>query len=51
MFKYQGRTVLVRVSTASMKHHDQNTMTKMQVGEEKLYLTYTSVLLFIAEGS
>ena len=29
-----------------MKHHGQK-----QVGEEKLYLAYTSTLLFIIEGS
>ena len=28
-----------------------NTMTKKQVGEEKVYLAYTSTLLFITEGS
>ena len=28
-----------------------NTVTKMQVGEERVYLAYTSVLLFIIKGS
>ena len=26
-------------------------MTKKQVGEERVYLTYTSILLFITEGT
>jgi hypothetical protein len=38
--------VLVRVSIPA-----QNIMTKMQVGEERVYLTYTSTLLFITKGS
>lgn len=29
----------------------QNTMTKKQVWEERAYLAYTSILLFIIEGS
>ena len=29
----------------------QNTMTKKQVGKERVYLPYTSLLLFIIEGS
>jgi hypothetical protein len=38
--------VLVRVTIAMMKHHDQK-----QLGEEKVYLAYTSTLLSIIEGS
>lgn len=38
--------VLVRVSIVSVKH-----MTKKQVGEEKVYSTYTSTLMFITKGS
>jgi hypothetical protein len=43
-----------------MKHHDclsqgfyscTNIMTKMQVGKERVYLAYTSTLLFITKGS
>jgi len=37
---------LIRGSIALMKCHDQK-----QVGEERVYLTYTSTLLFIAKGS
>jgi hypothetical protein len=29
----------------------QNTMTKKQVGEERVYLAYTFIELFISEGS
>ena len=36
---------LIRVSTASVKHYDQN-----QVGEERVYLAYMSTLLFITRG-
>ena len=39
--------VLVRVSAAARKHHDQ----KKQVGEERVYSSYTSILLFINKGS
>jgi hypothetical protein len=38
--------VLVRVCTPA-----QNIMTKKQVGEERVYLAYTSKLLFITKGS
>jgi hypothetical protein len=38
-------TVLVRVSIPA-----QNIMTKKQVGEEKVYSAYTSILLFITKG-
>jgi hypothetical protein len=38
--------VLVRVSIPT-----QNIMTKKQVGEERVYSTYTSTLLFITKGS
>jgi hypothetical protein len=38
--------VLVRVSIPG-----QNIMTKKQVGEERVYLAYTSILLFITKGS
>jgi hypothetical protein len=37
-------TVLVRVSIPG-----QNIMTKNQVGEERVYLAYTSTLLFITK--
>jgi hypothetical protein len=39
-------TVLVRVSIPG-----QNIMTKKQVGEERVYSAYTSILLFITKGS
>jgi hypothetical protein len=39
-------TVLVRVSIPI-----QNIMTKKQVGEEKVYSAYTSILLFITKES
>jgi hypothetical protein len=39
-------TVLVRVSIPA-----QNIMTKKQVGEERVYSAYTSILLFITKGS
>jgi hypothetical protein len=39
-------SVLVRVSIPA-----QNIMTKKQVGEERVYLAYTSILLFITKGS
>jgi hypothetical protein len=38
--------VLVRVSIPG-----QNIMTKKQVGEERVYLAYASILLFITKGS
>lgn len=38
--------VLVRVSIAMMKHHDQK-----QIGEEMVYLAYTSTPQFITKGS
>jgi hypothetical protein len=38
--------VLVRVSIPG-----QNVMTKKQVGEERVYSAYTSILLFITKGS
>jgi hypothetical protein len=38
--------VLVRVSIPA-----QNIMTKKQVGEERVYSAYTSILLFITKGS
>lgn len=38
--------VLVRVSNAAVK-----LLTKIQVGEERVYLTYTSIQMFIIEGS
>jgi hypothetical protein len=38
--------VLVRVSIPG-----QNIMTKNQVGEERVFSTYTSTLLFITKGS
>jgi hypothetical protein len=40
------RPVLVRVSIPA-----QNIMTKKQVGEERIYSSYTSALLFITKGS
>jgi hypothetical protein len=39
-------SVLVRVTIAVMKHHDQN-----QVGEEKVYSIYTSTSQLIIKGS
>jgi hypothetical protein len=39
-------SVLVRVSIPG-----QNIMTKKQVGEKRVYLAYTSILLFITKGS
>jgi hypothetical protein len=42
----QGETVLIRVASAMIKHHDQK-----QLGEERVYLAYTSTALFIMEGS
>jgi hypothetical protein len=39
-------SVLVGVSNPA-----QNTMTKKQVGEERVYSAYTSTLLFITKGS
>lgn len=36
--------VLVRVSIVATKHHDQR-----QGAEERVYLTYTYILLFISE--
>jgi hypothetical protein len=42
----QKHTVLVRVCITA-----QNIMTKKQVGEEKVYPSYTSTLLFITKGS
>jgi hypothetical protein len=41
-----GVTVLVTVSIPT-----QNIMTKKQVGEENIYSTYTSTLLFNTKGS
>jgi hypothetical protein len=38
--------VLVGVPIAVMKHNDRK-----QVGEKRVYLAYTSTLLFIIEGS
>jgi hypothetical protein len=38
--------VLVRVSIATTKHHGHK-----QVGEEKVYSAYTSILLFSIKGS
>ena len=38
--------VLVRVSTAAINHHDQK-----QAGQERVYLAYTSTVLFIIGGS
>lgn len=38
--------VLVRVSMAAMKHHDQT-----QLGEERVYLAYSSASLDFTEGS
>jgi hypothetical protein len=43
-FRKQGN--LVRVSIP-----EQNTMTKKQVGKERVYSAYTSTLLFITKGS
>jgi hypothetical protein len=40
------RCVLVRVSIAAMKHHDQK-----QVREERVYLAYIFIALFIIKGS
>ena len=50
-FSYSNKTnteewVLVRLLLLQW-----NTMTKKQVGEERVYLAYTSTLLFITEGS
>jgi hypothetical protein len=39
-------SVLVRVSIPA-----QNITTKKQIGEERVYLAYTSALLFITKGS
>jgi hypothetical protein len=39
-------SVLVRLSIPG-----QNIMTKKQVGEERVYSAYTSILLFITKGS
>ena len=39
-------SVLVRVIIAAMKHHDQS-----KFGEERVYLAYTSISLFIIEES
>jgi hypothetical protein len=44
--KLLRRSVLVRVSIPA-----QNIMTKKQVGEEKVYSSYISTLLFITKGS
>jgi hypothetical protein len=41
-----SHVVLVKVSIAALK-----TITKKQVGEKGVYLTYTSILLFITKGS
>ena len=41
----------LRMSWSEFLLMQQNTMTKKQVGEERIYLTYTSALLFITEGS
>ena len=38
--------ILVRVSIPA-----QNNMTKKQIGEERVYLAYTSTLMFITKGS
>jgi hypothetical protein len=38
--------VLVRVTIAVMKHHDQK-----QIGEERVYVAYASISLFITKGS
>lgn len=38
--------VLIRVTLAVMRHHDQN-----QIGEDRVYLTLTSTLLFITGGA
>ena len=40
-------TECLRVSIAVMKHHGQ----KKQVGEERVFMAYTSTALFIIEGS
>jgi hypothetical protein len=42
----RSHSVLVRVSIPG-----QNIMTKKQVGEERVYSAYTSILLFITKGS
>ena len=42
--KIKNRSVLVRVSIPA-----QNIMTKKQVGEERVYSAYTSILLFITK--
>ena len=39
-------TILVKATIVVMKHHGQK-----QVGEERVYLAYTSISLFIIEGS
>jgi hypothetical protein len=39
-------TILLRVSIAAMKHHDQK-----QAGKKRVYFAYTSMLLFIFEES
>lgn len=38
-------STLVMISIGVLKHHD-----KKQVGEENIYLAYTSILQFIIEG-
>jgi hypothetical protein len=40
------QSVLVRISIPA-----QNIMTKKQIGEERVYLAYTSTLLLITKGS
>ena len=42
----QLTSIVVRVTIAVMKHHDQK-----QPGEQALYFTHTSTSLFITEGS
>jgi hypothetical protein len=46
LLRLHRSSVLVRVSIPG-----QNIMTKMQVGEERVYSAYTSTLLFITKGS
>jgi hypothetical protein len=39
------------VSSSQGFYSCTNTMTKKQVGEERVYSAYTSILLFITKGS
>ena len=45
MYKETKIIVLVRITVAVLEHHDEK-----QIGEERVYLGYTSTLLFIIRG-